>query len=47
VAGPDKADAVAAALAPDADRWDVPASGVRGSVATHWLLDEAAAANLG
>ena len=47
VAGPDKADAVAAALAPDADRWDVPASGVRGSVATRWLLDEAAAANLG
>ena len=46
-AGPDKADAVAAALAPDADRWDVPASGVRGSVATRWLLDEAAAANLG
>ena len=33
--------------APDADRWDVPASGVRGSVATHWLLDEDAAANLG
>lgn len=46
VAGSDKADAVAAALAPDADRWDVPASGVRGSVATRWLLDEAAAANL-
>jgi 6-phosphogluconolactonase len=46
VAGPDKADAVAAALAPGADRWDVPASGVRGSVATRWLLDEAAAANL-
>ncbi|HEU5000072.1 MAG TPA: 6-phosphogluconolactonase [Lapillicoccus sp.] len=46
VAGSDKADAVAAALAPGADRWDVPASGVRGSVATRWLLDEAAAANL-
>jgi 6-phosphogluconolactonase len=46
VAGSDKADAVAAALAPVADRWDVPASGVRGSVATRWLLDEAAAANL-
>jgi 6-phosphogluconolactonase len=46
VAGPDKADAVAAALAPGADRWDVPASGVRGSVATRWLLDDAAAAKL-
>ena len=46
VAGSDKADAVAAALAPGTDRWDVPASGVRGSVATRWLLDEAAAANL-
>jgi 6-phosphogluconolactonase len=46
VAGSDKADAVAAALAPDADRWDVPASGVRGSVATRWLLDQDAAANL-
>jgi len=47
VAGSDKADAVASALAPGADRWDVPASGVRGSVATHWLLDQDAAANLG
>jgi 6-phosphogluconolactonase len=47
VAGADKADAVAAALAPGADRWDVPASGVRGSVATRWLLDEEAAANVG
>jgi 6-phosphogluconolactonase len=46
VAGSDKADAVASALAPGADRWDVPASGVRGSVATRWLLDQAAAANL-
>ena len=46
VAGSDKADAVASALAPGADRWDVPASGVRGSAATRWLLDEAAAANL-
>jgi 6-phosphogluconolactonase len=46
VAGSDKADAVAAALAPGADRWDVPASGVRGSEATRWLVDEAAAANL-
>ena len=39
VAGADKADAVAAALR-RSDRWDVPASGVRGSVATRWLLDE-------
>ena len=46
VAGDDKAEAVAAALAPGADRWDVPASGVRGSAATRWLLDEAAASRL-
>jgi 6-phosphogluconolactonase len=46
VSGADKADAVAAALASGTDRWDVPASGVRGSVATRWFLDEAAAANL-
>jgi 6-phosphogluconolactonase len=46
VAGSDKADAVAAALAPDTDRWDVPASGVRGSVATRWLLDQDAAARI-
>jgi 6-phosphogluconolactonase len=43
VAGDDKAEAVAAALAPGADRWDVPASGVRGTVATRWLVDAAAA----
>jgi 6-phosphogluconolactonase len=47
VAGSDKADAVAAALAPGADRWDVPASGVRGSEATRWLVDQDAAAILG
>jgi 6-phosphogluconolactonase len=47
VAGSDKADAVAAALAPGADRWDVPASGVRGSEATRWLVDQDAAAHLG
>jgi 6-phosphogluconolactonase len=46
VAGSDKAEAVAAAMAPGADRWDVPASGVHGSVATRWLLDEDAAAHL-
>jgi 6-phosphogluconolactonase len=47
VSGEDKADAVAAALAPGADRWDVPASGVSGSEATLWLVDEAAASRLG
>jgi len=46
VAGPDKADAVAAALAPGADRWDVPAAGVRGTDATLWLLDADAASAL-
>jgi 6-phosphogluconolactonase len=46
VAGSDKADAVASALAPGVDRWDVPASGVRGSAATRWLLDQAAAAKI-
>ena len=47
VAGGDKADAVAAALAPGADRWDVPATGVRGSEATLWLVDADAASGLG
>jgi 6-phosphogluconolactonase len=46
VAGSDKAEAVASALAPGADRWDVPASGVRGSEATRWLLDQDAAGTL-
>ncbi|MDQ6896958.1 MAG: 6-phosphogluconolactonase [Actinomycetota bacterium] len=46
VAGADKADAVAAALAPGADRWDVPASGVHGTAATRWLVDTAAASAL-
>ncbi|MEP6650588.1 MAG: 6-phosphogluconolactonase [Lapillicoccus sp.] len=46
VGGSDKAEAVAAALAPGADPWDVPASGVRGAEATRWLLDQDAAANL-
>lgn len=46
VAGPDKAGAVAAAQAPEADRWDVPASGVHGVEATLWLIDVAAAARL-
>ena len=43
VAGADKAEAVARALAPGADRWDVPAAGVHGTEATVWLLDAAAA----
>ena len=46
VAGEGKAAAVAAALADGADRWDVPAAGVRGTEATLWLVDEAAAAEL-
>ena len=46
VAGGDKADAVAAALAPGADRWDVPAVGPRGSEATRWLVDVDAAARV-
>ena len=46
VAGDDKADAVAAALAAGADRWDVPAAGPRGSEATRWLVDEDAASAL-
>lgn len=46
VAGADKAGAVAAALDPDADRWDTPASGVRGSEGTYWLLDRAAASEI-
>lgn len=47
VAGEDKAGAVAAALAPGADRWDVPASAPKGSEATRWLIDAAAASRLG
>lgn len=46
VAGAEKADAVAAALAPGADRWDVPASGVHGTESTTWWLDSPAAAKL-
>lgn len=46
VAGEDKAEAVAAAQAPGADRWDVPAAGVHGSDATLWLIDLAASARL-
>jgi len=46
VAGADKAVAVAAALAPGTDRWEVPASGVHGTEATRWLLDADAASAL-
>lgn len=46
VAGADKADAVAAANAPGADRWAVPASGVHGQEATLWLVDVAAASRM-
>ena len=46
VSGADKADAVARALAPGADRWDVPAAGVRGIDATRWLIDRDAATAL-
>ena len=46
VSGDDKAEAVSAALAPGADRWDGPAAGPRGSDATLWLLDAAAASKL-
>ncbi|MEO6999339.1 MAG: 6-phosphogluconolactonase [Terracoccus sp.] len=46
VAGDDKAEAVAAALATGADRWNVPASGARGIEATLWLVDEDAASAL-
>ncbi|NNG41113.1 6-phosphogluconolactonase [Flexivirga sp. ID2601S] len=46
VAGAEKADAVAAALAPGADRWDVPASGVHGTDSTIWWVDADAASKL-
>lgn len=43
VAGADKAPAVAAAWAADADPWEVPASAPRGLRETVWFLDQAAA----
>jgi 6-phosphogluconolactonase len=46
VAGADKADAVARALAPDGTVNETPARGVRGKTETLWLLDEAAASKL-
>ena len=44
--GSGKADAVAAALAPGADREHVPSAGARGRERTVWLLDADAAAKL-
>ncbi len=46
VAGEEKAQAVEEACSPDANRWDYPASGVRGAARTVWWLDNAAAALL-
>ncbi|MDQ3782773.1 MAG: 6-phosphogluconolactonase [Actinomycetota bacterium] len=46
VSGADKAAAVAAALADDADFHDIPARGVAGSEETVWYLDTAAASEL-
>lgn len=46
VSGAGKAGAVAAALAPDADRRHVPSAGARGTERTLWLLDRDAAAQL-
>jgi len=45
-AGPEKADAVARALAPDATLLGTPASAARGRQRTRWFLDDAAAAEL-
>jgi 6-phosphogluconolactonase len=44
--GSGKADAVAAALAPDVDRTHVPSGGARGRERTIWFLDRDAAARL-
>ena len=46
VAGSDKADAVARALAPDGTIDETPARGVQGIKETIWLLDKAAASKL-
>lgn len=46
VTGADKAQAVAAALAPGADPWEVPAAGPHGEDVTRWLIDEDAAGAL-
>jgi 6-phosphogluconolactonase len=44
--GSGKADAVAAALAPDVDRTHVPSGGARGRERTIWFVDQDAAAHL-
>jgi 6-phosphogluconolactonase len=44
--GDGKADAVAAALAPDANREHVPSAGARGRTRTVWWVDEDAASKL-
>ena len=44
--GSGKADAVARALSPDADRMHVPSAGARGRHQTLWLIDSDAAADL-
>jgi 6-phosphogluconolactonase len=46
VAGDDKAEAVARAVAESGDVHDTPARGVRGQTATIWFLDRAAASRL-
>ena len=46
VSGQEKADAVARALAPGADRHDVPAAGVTGELETIWFLDRPSASAL-
>ncbi|HET9423372.1 MAG TPA: 6-phosphogluconolactonase [Nocardioides sp.] len=46
VSGDAKADAVAAALAPDGDLHDLPARGVTGAEETIWFLDQQAASRL-
>jgi 6-phosphogluconolactonase len=46
VAGEDKAEAVAKALADGTDRHEIPAAGVTGEDRTVWFLDEAAASKL-
>lgn len=46
VSGAEKAEAVAHACSPDADRWDYPASAARGTDRTVWWLDDAASARL-
>jgi 6-phosphogluconolactonase len=46
VSGEPKADAVARALSGDVTPEELPAAGARGTRATRWILDEAAASRL-